>query len=94
MLAVFYFWLLFLVMINRRFAVTRTPFLRCFGSTLAGLPAGPGLSSSSCPCCWSPSLWIALHPLLMQNGVTNRMSSNLHLLEQGLLIGVGTLTSA
>ena len=33
------------------------------------------------------ALWIALHPLLLHLDITNRVRSNTHLAEQGILIG-------
>jgi uncharacterized protein YggT (Ycf19 family) len=32
-------------------------------------------------------LWVALHPLLLQLGITNPARANVHLAEQGLLVG-------
>jgi uncharacterized protein YggT (Ycf19 family) len=38
-------------------------------------------------------LWIIFHPAMVYAGVTTRAQSNLHLVEQGLLVGVGILLS-
>ena len=85
-LIVCYFWLLALVMINRRNPET-DPLLRMLRLHLGPVARWPLLVQLLLPLMLVTALWIAQHPLLMHLGVTTRVRSNAHLVEQGLLIG-------
>jgi uncharacterized protein YggT (Ycf19 family) len=85
-LIVFYFWLLALAMINRRNAEP-DPLQRLIRLHLGPLARWPWLLQLLLPLLLMTGLWMTLHPLLMHLGVTNRVQSNVHLAEQGLLIG-------
>ena len=85
-LIVCYFWLLALAMINRRNPET-DPLLRMLRLHLGPVARWPLLVQLLLPLMLVTALWIALHPLLLHLGVTTRVRSNAHLVEQGLLIG-------
>src|ERR1035437_6405670 len=81
-----YFWLLALAIINRRNAEP-DPLLKMLRSQLGPIARWPWLVQLLLPWLLVAALWIALHPLLLHLGITNRVRSNAHLVEQGVLIG-------
>jgi uncharacterized protein YggT (Ycf19 family) len=85
-LIVCYFWLLALAMINRRSAES-DPLLRMLRHHLGPVARWHWLVQLLLPLLLVAALWIALHPLLLHLGITSRVRSNGHLVEQGLLIG-------
>jgi uncharacterized protein YggT (Ycf19 family) len=85
MLIVFYFWLLFLVMINQP-ATDTDPVQKMLRLHVGRVARWPWLVQAVMPFLLVAGLWFVLHPLLMQTGVTYRASSSLNLLAQGLLI--------
>jgi uncharacterized protein YggT (Ycf19 family) len=91
-LAVFYFWLLALAVINRR-VLEPDPFQKMVLLQLGRLARWPRFAQAIVPLFTVAALWIALHPALVQAGVVNRTQSNLHLAEQGLLVGAGMYLS-
>jgi uncharacterized protein YggT (Ycf19 family) len=92
MLGIFYFWLLFLVMINRRPADS-DPVLKMLRLHVGRAARWPWPIQLFLPLLLVTGLWMAVHPLLMQVGATNPVSSYLCLFEQGLLIGGGLYLS-
>ena len=84
-LMVCYFWLLALAIINRRNAEP-DPLLKLVRSQLGPVARWPWLVQLLLPWLLVTALWIALHPLLLHLGITNRVRSNAHLAEQGVLI--------
>jgi hypothetical protein len=81
-----YFWLLALVVINRRNAEP-DPLHKMLRLHLGPVARWPLLLQVLLPLLSITFLWIALHPLLAQLEITSRVRSNAHLVEQGLLIG-------
>jgi hypothetical protein len=92
MLGIFYFWLLFLVLINRRPA-DYDPVLKMLRLHVGRAARWPWPIQLFLPLLMVAALWMAVHPMLMHVGATNRVSSYLCLLEQGLLIGGGLYLS-
>ncbi len=84
-LMVFYFWLIFLGVVNRR--RENDPFQKAIELQLGRIARRPWFVQLLLPIFAVATLWIVLHPVLVQAGVMNRTHSNLHLAEQGLLIG-------
>jgi uncharacterized protein YggT (Ycf19 family) len=91
-LIVCYFWLLVLAMINRR-STESDPLLKMLRHHLGRIALWPWLVQSLLPLLLVTALWIALHPLLLRLGITNRVRSNTHLVEQGVLIGTALYLS-
>jgi uncharacterized protein YggT (Ycf19 family) len=87
MLIVCYFWLLALVVINRRSAEPDS-LHKMLRLHLGAVARWPLLLQVLLPLLSVTALWIALHPLLAHLEITGRVHSNAHLAEQGLLIGV------
>ena len=85
-LLVCYFWLLALAMINRRSAEA-DPVLKMLRQHLGPVARWPWLVQLLLPLLLVTALWITLHPLLLHVEITNRVQSNAHLAEQGILIG-------
>jgi uncharacterized protein YggT (Ycf19 family) len=85
-LVICYFWLLALAMINRRSAES-DPLLKMLRSHLGPVARWPWLVQLLLPLLLVTALWMALHPLLLHLEITNRVRSNTHLAEQGILIG-------
>ena len=91
-LIVCYVWVLALVIINRRIADT-DPLQKMLRLHLGPVARWPRLVQSVLPLVLIASLWMALHPLLAHFEITNRVRSNAHLAEQGILVGIaGYLT--
>jgi uncharacterized protein YggT (Ycf19 family) len=86
LLFVCYFWLLALATINRRSAES-DPLLKMLRLHLGPLARWPRLVQLVLPLLLVAALWVALHPLLVRLEIINRVQSNVHLAEQGLLIG-------
>jgi uncharacterized protein YggT (Ycf19 family) len=82
-----YFWLLALVVINRRNAEP-DPLHKMLRQHLGPVARWPLLAQVLLPVVALTVFWLALHPLLAHLGITDRVRSNVHLVEQGLLIGV------
>jgi uncharacterized protein YggT (Ycf19 family) len=85
-LVLFYFWLLFLVMFDRR-VLDSDPVQRMFRLHVGRAAAWPWPLQFLAFPVLAAVLWFALHPLLLYYGVTSRVSSNLHLMTQGCLVG-------
>ena len=85
-LIICYFWLLALVIINRRSAAP-DPLLKLIRLHLGPVARWHWLLQSVLPLLVVAGLWIALHPLLVQLEIASRVRTNAHLVEQGLLIG-------
>jgi uncharacterized protein YggT (Ycf19 family) len=92
LLAVFYFWLLALVVINRKGGETE-PLQKLLRSHLGPLGRWPWWVQSLLPLVLVAGLWTALHPILVSLNVTGPVQSPTHLLEQGLLVGAGLYLS-
>jgi uncharacterized protein YggT (Ycf19 family) len=91
-LIIAYFWLLVLAMLNRK-PMDKNPLLRLVRHYLGGLARWPWPLQSLSPIVLVAGLWVALHPLLLQQGVVDRTQSVWHLLEQGLMVGASLLFS-
>ena len=91
-LVVFYFWLLFLAVVNRR-SVEGDPFQKMIQLQLGRLArlAWPG--QLILPLLGVAALWMLAHPLLVRVGVMNPTRTMAVLGEQGLLIGAGLVLS-
>ncbi len=87
-----YFWLLILAMLNRK-PTDENPLLRTVRSYLGGLARWPWPLQFLSPIVVVAGVWMALHPLLLQEGVVDRTESLGHLLEQGLMVGAGLFFS-
>src|ERR1051325_5806732 len=87
-LVIFYFRLLTLAMMHRRSAETN-PFVKMLRAHLGRPARWPLVVQLLLPVLVVAMLWAAFHPLLVRAGVTGRAQSNVHLIEQGLLIGAG-----
>ena len=87
-LAIFYFWLLALALINRRVGETH-PLLQLLRLHLGRVGRWPWLVQLFLPLFLVAGLWVALHPLLVYLNVTGKVQSQAHLLAQGLLVGGG-----
>lgn len=89
---VFYFWLLVLDVINRS---TREPDLiqRLIRLHLGKLARWPRPVQITSPVLLVIVLWLAVYPVLVRLGVVVPTQSAAHLLEQGLLVGLGLLLS-
>ena len=92
LLATFYFWLLALVVINRKGAET-DPLQKLLRSHLGPVARWPWWLQSLLPLVLATGLWAGLHPVLVSLGVTGPVQSGTHLLEQGLLVGAGIYLS-
>jgi len=87
-----YFWLLALVVINRG-NPEPDPIHRLLRQHLGFLGRCPPWLQTILPLLFVAGLWIALHPVLVQIGVTGRARTNLLLVEQGLLVGTALYLS-
>lgn len=85
-LIVCYFWLLALAMINRH-STESDPLLRMLRHHLGRVALWHWLVQLLLPLLLVTAFWITLHPLLLHLEITNRVRSNAHLVEQGILIG-------
>ncbi len=84
-LVVCYFWLLALAMINRK-NTAPGPIQKVVRLHLGPVARWPLMLQVLLPWLLITGLWMALHPLLVQSGITNRMQSTARLAEQGILI--------
>jgi uncharacterized protein YggT (Ycf19 family) len=91
-LIICYFWLLALVIINRRNAGL-DPLQKMLRLHLGPVSRWHWLLQLLLPLVSITGLWIALHPLLAHLEITGRVRSNAHLAEQGFLIGTGLYLS-
>jgi uncharacterized protein YggT (Ycf19 family) len=87
-LAICYFWLLALAIINRRNAEL-DPLHKMLRQHLGLVARLPWLVQLFLPLVVVTGLWAGLHPLLAHLGIVNAARSNAHLVEQGLLVGGG-----
>jgi uncharacterized protein YggT (Ycf19 family) len=92
LLAVFYFWLLALVVINRKGA-DADPLQKLLRSHVGPVGRWPWWVQSLLPLVLVAGLWVALHPVLVCLNVTGPVRSPSHLLEQGLLVGAAIYLS-
>ena len=83
-----YFWLLFLTLVNGRSA-EGDPIQRLVRLHLGRLGRWPRPVQLLLPIMLVAVLWMLLHPLLRNAGITIRVHSRWHLLGQGLLTGAG-----
>lgn len=84
-LVVCYFWLLALAMINRK-NTAPGPIQKVVRLHLGPVARWPLMLQVLLPWLLITGLWMALHPLLVQSGITDRMQSTARLAEQGILI--------
>ena len=87
-LAICYFWLLALVIINRRNAEL-DPLHKMLRQHLGLVVRCPWLLQLFLPLVVVAGLWMVLHPLLAHLGIVGPVRSIAHLVEQGLLVGGG-----
>lgn len=92
LLIICYFWLLALVVINRRNAAP-DPVLKLLRLHLGPVARWPWLLQALLPLGLVIGLWAALHPLLVQLEIVGRARSLAHLAEQGSLIGAALYLS-
>jgi uncharacterized protein YggT (Ycf19 family) len=92
LLAVFYFWLLALVVINRK-GRQADPLQKLLRAHLGWVGRWPWWVQSLWPMVLAATLWAALHPLLVSLNVTGPVQSPAHLLEQGLMVGAALYLS-
>ena len=85
-LIICYFWLLVGAVINRRSA-DPDPLLKMIRLHLGPVGRLPWPLQLALPLILTSALWVALHPLLLRLEITDRIGTNAHLVEQGLLIG-------
>ncbi|MEY2467118.1 MAG: hypothetical protein QOD03_1639 [Verrucomicrobiota bacterium] len=83
---VFYFWLLALSIINRNRAEA-DPLQKMLLLQLGRVTRWPNWAQLIAPVLIVGALWVVLHPVLVYASVVSRVQSNLHLIEQGLLVG-------
>lgn len=86
MLLVVYFWLLVLTVINQR-ETEVTPISRMIQLQLGRVSYWPWWVRTVLPVPAVCGLWIVVHPLLVHAAVVNRVPSNAHLIQQGMLLG-------
>jgi uncharacterized protein YggT (Ycf19 family) len=92
LLAVFYFWLLALAVINRK-GGEGDPLQKMLRLHLGPVGHWPWWVQSLLPLVLVAGLWAALHPVLVCLNVTGPVQSTGHLLEQGLLVGAAMYLS-
>jgi uncharacterized protein YggT (Ycf19 family) len=92
LLIICYFWLLALVVINRR-NTEPDPIHRLLRQHLGPIARWTWVVQVILPLVLVAGLWVALHPLLVQMGITARTRTNAHLVEQGLLVGMALYLS-
>ena len=88
-LAIVYFWLLVLVMVNRNVPES-DPFQRLVRLNLGSVARWPWPIQLFLPLVLVGCAWLAFHPLALQLGITIPVSSKAHLFEQALLVGGAT----
>jgi uncharacterized protein YggT (Ycf19 family) len=91
-LLVFYLWLLILAAINHK-ASEPEPIQKVLRLHLGRAAGWPWPIQVLLPLFLATACWAAFHPLLVHTGVLTRTKSFAHILEQGLLIGVGLYCS-
>ncbi len=91
-LAVFYAWLLFLLVVNRG-ARQQDPVQKLIRLQLGRMGGWPWILLAVLPLVAAAGLWIAVHPALLATGIATRAQSAWHLVAQGLLIGLSSLFS-
>jgi uncharacterized protein YggT (Ycf19 family) len=89
---IFYFWLLSLAVINGD-GNSSDPIQKMISSQLGRFARWPRVAQMLVPVFIVAVLWIALHPVLVQTGVTGRVHSNLNLAGQSLLVGAALFLS-
>ncbi len=92
LLAIFYFWLLALVVINGPKADS-DPIQKLLRLHLGPVGRWPWWVQSLLPLIVVAGLWMALHPALVAINITARVQFRAHLLEQGLLVGLALYLS-
>jgi uncharacterized protein YggT (Ycf19 family) len=90
-LLVFYFWLLTLALINHQ--TPSDPVHKALLLQLGRVTRWPWIFQALTPLILVAALWALFHPLLSYLGIINPARTNLHLLEQALLVGAGTYLS-
>jgi uncharacterized protein YggT (Ycf19 family) len=91
-LLVCYFWLLALALINRG-SLEPDPFQRMLRLYLGRVTRWPWPVQALLPLLVVAGVWTALHPLLVRCAIASPVRDLVHLLEQGLLLGVGLYLS-
>jgi uncharacterized protein YggT (Ycf19 family) len=91
-LLLLYVWVMALVLINRT-VIDPDPILKLLRLHLGRVARIPWPMQVLLPITLITGLWIVLHPALLHLGLASRTLSNLHLLEQGLLISLGAYLS-
>lgn len=89
-LAVFHLWLLLLSMVNRS-APDTDPWHRMVRQNLGWIEAWPVALKIAAPILLVGSLWWIASPTLVRHGMMAPPSSTVHLAEQSVLVGFGTL---
>jgi uncharacterized protein YggT (Ycf19 family) len=85
---IFYFWLLALSIINRNRGEA-DPLQKMLLQQLGRVARWPIWAQLIAPVFIVAALWVILHPVLIYANVVSRVQSSLHLIEQGLLVGMG-----
>lgn len=91
-LIILYFWMLVLVIVNRRNS-SPDPVLKAFRVHLGPVTHWPWLLQWVLPLLLVAALWIALHPLLVHLGIDSRVETHGRLVRQGLLVGTALYLS-
>lgn len=91
-LVIVYFWLLFLVMVNRTLPDSE-PIQRLLRLNLGSVARWAWPVQVLIPLIVVGGAWLAFHPLALQMGITSPVSSKTHLFEQALLVGGATYLS-
>jgi uncharacterized protein YggT (Ycf19 family) len=87
-LAVFYLWLLFLTLVNRRVA-DADPFQKLVRAHLGRVGRWHWLAQLLLPLAMAGAVWLASHPLLVRWGIIPASHSTTQLIKQATLIGLG-----
>jgi uncharacterized protein YggT (Ycf19 family) len=91
-LLLFYFWLLFVAMLNRQVNLT-DPIEKLIRLHLGKPARWPWPIQILLPFFLTAVLWVTLHPLLVRLGVVVPSHSMAHVIEQSLLVGLGLVLS-
>ena len=86
-LAIFYLWLLFLALINRRVSDT-DPFQKLVRAHVGRVERWHWLAQSLLPLVMAGAVWLAAHPLLVRLGIIPAGHSTPQLIRQAALIGM------
>ena len=92
LLIICYFWMLVLVIINRRTG-SPDPVLKALRAHLSAVARWPRLLQWGLPLLSVAALWIALHPLLVQQGIDQPAQTHTRLAGQGMLVGAALYLS-